>query len=172
MRHQAGYPLLLIPPLVFPGKDLTPLPPDSGVQSQYFFLHQRRSQRATTGCSGQGPQWWVLSPFICLPPSVFPLQTIKFISAFLPLQSVETKTPPSPLVCRRDPRASRHWWARTTPLHSQRQVGRPIIFIPFQYSRPRSIRLDRFQTAAVTTELRRLQTECCAVEPAPEHDGD
>jgi hypothetical protein len=43
---------------------------------------------------------------------------------------------------------------------------------PFQYSRPRPIRLDRFQTAAVTTELRRLQTACCAVKPAPEHDGD
>jgi hypothetical protein len=43
---------------------------------------------------------------------------------------------------------------------------------PFQYSRPRSIRLDRFQTSAVTMELRRLQTECYAVELAPEHDGD
>jgi hypothetical protein len=42
----------------------------------------------------------------------------------------------------------------------------------FQYSRPRSIRLDRFQTSAVTMELRRLQTECYAAELAPEHDGD
>ncbi len=44
--------------------------------------------------------------------------------------------------------------------------------LPFQLSRPRSIRLDRFQTAAVTAELRRLREECHAVEPAPEHDGD
>jgi hypothetical protein len=43
---------------------------------------------------------------------------------------------------------------------------------PFQYSRPRTIRLDRFQTVAVTAELRRLRTECSAVEPAPEHDGE
>jgi hypothetical protein len=43
---------------------------------------------------------------------------------------------------------------------------------PFQYSRPRPIRLDRFQTMAVTAELRRLRTECDAVEPAPDHDGD
>ena len=43
---------------------------------------------------------------------------------------------------------------------------------PFQYLRPLLIRLDRFQTAAVTTELRRLRTECYAVEPALEHDND
>jgi hypothetical protein len=43
---------------------------------------------------------------------------------------------------------------------------------PFQYSRPRSIRLDRLQATAVTAELRRLRTKCYAVEPAPEHDGD
>jgi hypothetical protein len=43
---------------------------------------------------------------------------------------------------------------------------------PFQYLRPRSIRLDRCQSAAVATELLRLRTEYHAVEPAPEHDGD
>jgi hypothetical protein len=40
---------------------------------------------------------------------------------------------------------------------------------PFQYLRPRPIRLDRFQTAAVTTELHRLREDCHAVESAPEH---
>jgi hypothetical protein len=43
---------------------------------------------------------------------------------------------------------------------------------PFQYSRPRSIRLDRFQTAAVSEELSRLRHDCQAVETAPDHDGD
>ena len=43
---------------------------------------------------------------------------------------------------------------------------------PFQYARPRSIRLDRFQTAAVSAELHRLRFDCHAIEVAPEHDGD
>jgi hypothetical protein len=43
---------------------------------------------------------------------------------------------------------------------------------PFQHVRPRAIRLDRFQTAAVSEELHRLRFVCNAVEVAPEHDGD
>ena len=43
---------------------------------------------------------------------------------------------------------------------------------PFQYARPRSIRLDRFQTAAVSAELHRLRFDCHAIEVAPEHDSD
>ncbi len=43
---------------------------------------------------------------------------------------------------------------------------------PFQHVRPRAIRLDRFQTAAVSEELRRLRFDCNAIEVAPEHDGD
>jgi hypothetical protein len=43
---------------------------------------------------------------------------------------------------------------------------------PFQHVQPRSIRLDRFQTAAVSEELHRLRFVCNAVETAPEHDGD
>ncbi len=38
--------------------------------------------------------------------------------------------------------------------------------------RPRAIRLDRFQTAAVSEELHRLRFVCNAVEVAPEHDED
>ncbi len=38
--------------------------------------------------------------------------------------------------------------------------------------RPRSIRLDRFQSAVVAEELHRLRFVCNAVEVAPEHDGD
>jgi hypothetical protein len=43
---------------------------------------------------------------------------------------------------------------------------------PFQHVRPRPIRLDRFQTAAVSSELHRLRFECHAIEGAPDHDGD
>ena len=43
---------------------------------------------------------------------------------------------------------------------------------PFQYSRPRSLRLDRAQQAAVSAEITRLQHDCHAVEDAPPHDGD
>ena len=43
---------------------------------------------------------------------------------------------------------------------------------PFQYSRPRSLRLGSLETAAATEELNRLTHQCRAVEIAPEHDGD
>jgi hypothetical protein len=43
---------------------------------------------------------------------------------------------------------------------------------PFQYSRSRSIRMDRFQTAAVSEELSHLRHVYQAVETAPAHDGD
>jgi hypothetical protein len=43
---------------------------------------------------------------------------------------------------------------------------------PFQYSRPKPLKLDRFQTQAVADELSRLRHVCHAVEPAPPHDSD
>jgi hypothetical protein len=42
---------------------------------------------------------------------------------------------------------------------------------PFQYSRPKPLKLDRFQTKAVADELSRLRHVCHAVEPAPPHDS-
>jgi hypothetical protein len=43
---------------------------------------------------------------------------------------------------------------------------------PFQYSRPKPLKLHRFQTQAVADELSRLRHVCHAVEPAPPHDSD
>jgi hypothetical protein len=43
---------------------------------------------------------------------------------------------------------------------------------PFQHRRPRTIRLDNAQQAAVSSEIWRLHRECKAVEYAPPHDGD
>jgi hypothetical protein len=90
----------------------------------------------------------------------------------VPLQSVETKTPPSPLVFRLLPSRVSALLGPDGPTSLTALGGSAYNFHtrPFQYSRPLPIRLDRFQTAAVTTELRRLRTECYAVEP--EHDGD
>ena len=43
---------------------------------------------------------------------------------------------------------------------------------PFQYSRPKPLRLDRLQTKAVADEISRLRHVCNAVELAPPHDSD
>ena len=60
------------------------------------------------------------------------------------------------------------------PTYAASAGGSAYNFIsrPFQYSRPRPIRLDRFQFAAVSEELDRLRHQCRAVEAAPDHDGD
>ena len=62
----------------------------------------------------------------------------------------------------------------TNPSAVQAAQGCAYTFMqrPYQYRRPRSIRLGSFQLAAAVAEIDRLMYVCGAVEAAPSHDRD
>ena len=164
------------PTLGFPGEGPSPAP-----HKQWRF-HSAPALLHSATLPSPGSKWrqWALGTL----QGTFPLHPEFFLTEgsaaddvhFCLLALAEAGNSPLPIAARIQSRPHRleSILGKESVTCIQATGGSAYNFVtrPFQYGRPRSLRLDKAQQAAVSAEITRLRHDCHAVEDAPPHDGD